>query len=131
LDYPHPGTVNFLDIQANQGADTLTVRAQVPNPDGWLVAGQIVNLTVEAGEPRQALMIPQAALQVDQAGSYVLIVDHDDKVQQARVRLNQSEGPDIIVQEGLQPGDRVIVQGIQNVRPGQMVAPTVAAQITP
>ena len=130
-DYPHPGTVDFLDIQANQGAYTLTVRAQVPNPDGWLVAGQIVNLTVEAGEPRQALMIPQAALQVDQAGSYVLIVDHNDKVQQARVRLSQSEGPDIIVQEGLQPGDRVIVQGIQNVRPGQMVAPTVAAQITP
>jgi membrane fusion protein (multidrug efflux system) len=130
-DYPHPGTVDFLDIQANQGADTLTVRAQVPNPDGWLVSGQIVNLTVEAGEPRQALMIPQAALQVDQAGSYVLIVDHDDKVQQARVKLSQSEGPDIIVQEGLQPGDRVIVQGIQNVRPGQVVAPTVAAQITP
>jgi membrane fusion protein (multidrug efflux system) len=130
-DYPHPGTVDFLDIQANQGADTLTVRAQVPNPDGWLVSGQIVNLTVEAGEPRQALMIPQAALQVDQAGSYVLFVDHDDKVQQARVRLSQSEGPDIIVQEGLQPGDRVIVQGIQNVRPGQVVAPTVAAQITP
>jgi membrane fusion protein (multidrug efflux system) len=76
-------------------------------------------------------MIPQAALQVDQAGSYVLIVDHDDKVQQARVKLSQSEGPDIIVQEGLQPGDRVIVQGIQNVRPGQVVAPTVAAQITP
>jgi multidrug efflux pump subunit AcrA (membrane-fusion protein) len=47
------------------------------------------------------------------------------------VKLSQSEGPDIIVQEGLQPGDRVIVQGIQNVRPGQVVAPTVAAQITP
>ena len=73
-EYPHPGSVDFLDIQANQAADTLTVRAVFPNPDSWLVSGQIVNVTVEAGEPTQTLVIPQAALQVDQSGSYVLVV---------------------------------------------------------
>jgi membrane fusion protein (multidrug efflux system) len=130
-DYPYQGSVNFLDIQANQGADTLTVRAELPNPNGWLVAGQIINVTVEAGEPKQVLMIPQAALQIDQSGSYVLVVDHDDKVQQQRVTLGGGHGEDIIVERGLQAGDRVIVQGIQKVRPGQLVTSTQSAPLTP
>jgi membrane fusion protein (multidrug efflux system) len=130
-DYPHPGTVNFLDIQANQGADTLTVRAEFSNPDGWLVSGQVVNVTVEAGEPRQALVIPQAALQIDQSGSYVLVVAREDKVEQRRVKLGAVEGVDIAVEQGLEPGERIIVQGIQKVRPGQVVTPTLSAQLTP
>jgi membrane fusion protein (multidrug efflux system) len=123
--------VNFLDIQANQGTDTLIVRAELPNPDGWLVAGQIVNVRVEAGEPRQALVIPQAALQLDRSGSYVLVVGADDKVEQQRVKLGAVEGSDIVVEQGLEPGERVIVQGIQKVRPGQPVAPTQEPRATP
>jgi membrane fusion protein (multidrug efflux system) len=130
-DYPHFGSVNFLDIQANQGTDTLIVRAELPNPDGWLVAGQIVNVRVEAGEPRQALVIPQAALQLDRSGSYVLVVGADDKVEQQRVKLGAVEGSDIVVEQGLEPGERVIVQGIQKVRPGQPVAPTQEPRATP
>jgi membrane fusion protein (multidrug efflux system) len=130
-EYPHAGAVNFLDIQANQGADTLTVRAEFPNPDGWLVSGQVVNVTVEAGEPRQALAIPQAALQIDQSGSYVLVVAADDKVERRGVKLGPVEGADITVEQGLKPGERVIVQGIQKVRPGQVVTPTLAVQLTP
>jgi membrane fusion protein, multidrug efflux system len=130
-EYPRAGSVNFLDIQANQGADTLTVRAEFPNPDGWLVSGQVVSVTVEAGEPRQALAIPQAALQIDQSGSYVLVVAADDKVERRGVKLGPVEGADITVEEGLKPGERVIVQGIQKVRPGQAVTPTPAVQLTP
>jgi membrane fusion protein (multidrug efflux system) len=130
-DYPYPGSVNFLDIQANQSADTLTVRAEFPNPDGWLVSGQVVNVTVEAGEPRQALIIPQAALQIDQSGSYVLVVAPDDKVEQRHVKLGAVDGADIAVEQGLQAGERLIVQGIQKVRPGQVVTPTQPTQITP
>jgi membrane fusion protein, multidrug efflux system len=123
-EYPHAGSVNFLDIQANPGADTLTVRATFPNPDSWLVSGQIVNVTVEAGEPRQTRMIPQSALQVDQAGSYVLVVAADDKVEQRPVKLGAVQGADITVAQGLEPGERVIVEGIQKVRPGEAVTPT-------
>ena len=130
-EYPHPGFVDFLDIQANQGADTLTVRAVFPNPDSWLVSGQIVNVTVEAGEPMQTLMIPQAALQVDQSGSYVLVVAPDDKVEQRRVKLGPVQGAEITVAEGLKPGELVIVEGIQKVRPGEAVAPTPVVQSTP
>ena len=129
--YPHPGSVDFLDIQANQGADTLTVRTVFPNPDSWLVSGQIVNVTVEAGEPTQTLVIPQAALQVDQSGSYVLVVAPDDKVEQRRVKLGAVQGADITVSEGLKPGELVIVEGIQKVRPGEAVTPTPSVQSTP
>jgi len=130
-EYPHPGSVDFIDIQANQGADTLTVRAVFPNPDSWLVSGQIVNVTVEAGEPTQTLVIPQAALQVDQSGSYVLVVGTDDKVEQRRVKLGPVQGADITVSDGLKPGELVIVEGIQKVRPGEAVTATPTVQSPP
>lgn len=122
-DYPHAGSVNFLDIQVNQGTDTVIVRAEFPNPEGWLITGQIVNVTVEADEPKQALLIPQAALQLDQSGPYVLVVGSDNKVEQQRVKLGAGEGSDIVVEQGLKQGERVIVQGIQKVHPGMMVVP--------
>jgi membrane fusion protein (multidrug efflux system) len=130
-NYAHPGSLNFIDIQANQGTDTVQVRAQIPNPDGLLVSGQIVDVTVETAAPQQALMIPQQALQLEQAGPYVLVVGTDDKVVQQRVKLGQPVGSDIVVTEGLKAGDRVIVEGIQKVHPGQKVAPSEAAADTP
>jgi len=129
--YPHPGLVDFLDIQANQATDTLTVRAVFPNPDSWLVAGQVVNVTVAVGEPTQTLVIPQAALQVDQSGSYVLVVGADKRVEQRRVKLGPVQGADITVSDGLKPGELVIVEGIQKVRPGEAVTPTPVVQSTP
>jgi membrane fusion protein (multidrug efflux system) len=130
-EYPHPGSVDFLDIQTNQATDTLTVRAVFPNPDNWLVAGQIVNVTVAAGEPTQTLTILQSALQVDQSGSYVLVVGADNKVEQRRVKLGPVQGPDITVSDGLKPGELVIVEGIQKVRPGEGVTPTPSVQSGP
>jgi membrane fusion protein, multidrug efflux system len=130
-DYPHSGPVNFFDIQTNRGTDTLTVRAQLPNPDGWLLHGQIVDVTVEAGEPKQALMIPQAALQLDRSGSYVLVVGPDDKVVQRRVTLGAVEGSEVMIEQGLSAGERVIVEGIQKVHPGERVTATRAPDVTP
>ncbi|MBV8187995.1 MAG: efflux RND transporter periplasmic adaptor subunit [Alphaproteobacteria bacterium] len=119
--YPHTGPIDFYDIQTNRGTDTLTVRAQLPNPDGWLLDGQIVDVTVEVGQPKQVLTIPQAALQLDRSGSYVLVVDDDDKVVQRRVTLGATEGSEVVVEQGLQAGERVIVEGVQKVHAGQKV----------
>ena len=130
-EYPHPGSVDFLDIQANQATDTMTVRAVFPNPDNWLVAGQVMNITVEAGEPTQTLMIPQSALQVDQSGSYALVVGADNKVEQRRLKLGPVQGADITVADGLKPGELVIVEGIQKVRPGEAVTATPTVQSGP
>ena len=130
-DYPHTGSINFVDIQTSRGTDTVTVRAQLPNPDGWLLNGQIVDVTVEAGEPGQALTIPQAALQLDRSGSFVLVVGPDDKVAQRRVKLGAIEGSDVVVEQGLEVGELVIVEGIQKVHPDQRVTPTRATEVAP
>jgi len=120
--YDQPGKLNFLDVQVDQSTDTVTVRAELPNPGRMLVDGQFVNVRVEAGAPEPVLAVPQAALQVDQAGPYVLVVGGDDKVEARRVTLGASEGAQAVVQDGLQEGERVIVEGIQKVRPGMAVA---------
>jgi membrane fusion protein, multidrug efflux system len=122
--YQHPGKIDFLSNQVAQGTDTLTARAVFPNPERLLVDGQFVTVTVETGEPVTALLVPQGAVQVDQAGSYVLVVGADQKVEQRRVALGAYQGTDVVVQNGLKQGERIIVAGIQKVRPGMQVAAT-------
>jgi membrane fusion protein (multidrug efflux system) len=123
--YAHPGKVNFLDIEADQTTDTITVRAEFANPEGLLVDGEFVNVRVERDQPEERLVVPQPALQLDQAGSYVLVVNSQDEVEQRRVQTGQAFGSNLVVQMGLQAGDRVIVEGIQKVRPGVKVQATV------
>ena len=59
--YPHPGLTNLLDVQVETGTDTVAVRAQVPNPEGLLIPGGVVGVTVERGAPRSALVVPQSS----------------------------------------------------------------------
>ena len=123
--YSRPGDVNFSDIQVDQTTDTITVRAEFPNPDSFLVDGEFVNVMVERETPERQLVIPQSALQIDQAGSYVLAVGDQDEVEQKRIETGQTYGTNIAVTKGLEEGDRVIVEGIQKVRPGGKVDVTV------
>jgi membrane fusion protein (multidrug efflux system) len=124
--YPQPGLTNFLDVQVDPNTDTVTVRAQVPNPDGLLVPGGVVGVTAEQGPPKSALVVPQSAVQLDQAGRYVLLVDQSKKVELRRVTVGAEQGREIVVTDGLKEGEQVIVEGIQKVRPGQVVTATVA-----
>ena len=125
--YPHPGETNFLDVQVDPGTDTVTVRAQVPNPERLLIPGGIVNVTTDRGAPRPVLVIPQSAIQLNQAGLNVLVVDAAKKVEERRITTGAEQGRDIAVTGGLKEGELVIVEGIQKVRPGQVVAATNAA----
>jgi membrane fusion protein (multidrug efflux system) len=120
--YPLPGLSNFLDIQVGNTTDTVAVRAQFPNPQGILVPGGFVGVTVERGAPKSVLVVPQSAVQVDQAGRYVLVVDDAKKVELRRVTTGSEQGTDIVVTDGLKKGELIIVEGIQKVRPGQVVA---------
>lgn len=124
--YPHPGVTNFLDVQVDPSTDTISVRAQVPNPDRVLIPGGVVGVTTERGAPRSALLVPQSAVQLDQAGRYVLLVDDAKKVELRRITTGIEQGRNIVVTAGLKQGDLVIVEGIQKVRPGQVVSATVA-----
>jgi membrane fusion protein, multidrug efflux system len=123
--YPHPGLTEFLDVQVDPTTDTVAVRARLPNPDGVLLPGGIVGVTVERGAPRSALTVPQSAVQLDQAGRYVLLVDPAKKVELRRITTGVEQGRDIVVTDGLKQGELVIVEGIQKVRPGQLVSATV------
>ena len=123
--YRHAGVSNFLDVQVDANTDTVAVRAEVPNPDNLLIPNGIVGVTVERGAPRSALLVRQSAVQLDQAGSYALVVDQANKVELRRITTGSEQGPDIVVTSGLKEGELVIVEGIQKVRPGQVVATTV------
>ena len=129
-DYPHPGKVNFLDVQVEQGTDTVTVRAEFPNPERLLTDGAFVNVSVERGAPKPSLLVPQAAIQADQAGVFALVVTGEKKVEVRRLTLGRSAGTDVVVDEGLNEGDLVIVEGIQKVRPGSVVEPTTVSPPT-
>jgi len=119
--YAHSGYLNFIDVTTNQGTDSVTIRAELPNPDGILVDGQYVGVVAQRGAPESAIMIPQSALQLDQQGIYVLIVDADSKAQMRRIETGPTKGANVAVTKGLSEGDLVITQGVQKVRPGQEV----------
>jgi membrane fusion protein (multidrug efflux system) len=124
--YSHSGKVNFVDVVANQSTDSVLVRAAFPNPDGFLVDGQLVGVIAEGGKPEPVLAVPQIALQIDQAGAYVLIVDAENKIDVRRIEPGPIKGENVAVRSGLVAGDRVVTQGIQKVRPGQVVSPSLA-----
>jgi membrane fusion protein, multidrug efflux system len=122
--YARPGKIDFLDVTVNQGTDTVQVRAVFPNPDRTLVDGQLVTVVAERGTGESVLMVPQQALQLDQSGSYVLVVDGENMIQVRRIERGEDRGTRTIVRKGLEPGESVVVEGIQRVRPGQVVQPT-------
>jgi len=123
--YPQAGLTNLLDVQVDATTDTVSVRAQLPNPEGLLIPGGIVGVTVDRGSPHSALVVPQSAILLDQAGRYVLVVDEAKKVEARRVTTGVDQGRDVVVTNGVKEGELVIVEGIQKVRPGQVVAASV------
>lgn len=122
--YDQPGRLNFIDVTTDAGTDTVTLRAQLPNPDGLLVDGEYVGVTVQTGEPESAIVIPQSALQFDQQGMFVLIIDADKKAQIRRIETGARAGAGVVVSSGLKEGELVITEGVQKVRPGQVVSAT-------
>ena len=119
--YAHASRIDFLDVTVDPGTDTVLVRASFPNPEGILIPGQFINVTVDAGSPEWVVLLPQSAVQVDQAGTFVLVLDEENRVQVRRVTLGPQQGMRAVIPTGLAPGDQVVVEGIQKVRPGQEV----------
>jgi len=124
--YPSAGKIDFLDNTVNQGTDTVQVRAVFANPDRVLVDGQLVTVVAEESEGESVLVVPQQALQVDQTGPYVLVVDKDNKIQTRRVETDVARGVNIAIRKGLAANELIVTEGLQRVRPGQVVAPTEA-----
>ncbi|WP_210185094.1 efflux RND transporter periplasmic adaptor subunit [Bosea sp. BIWAKO-01] len=126
-EYPHPGVWNYTDPQVDQQTDTVTMRASLPNPERQLIDGEFVSVEVRERREQPRLVVPQAAIQVDQAGSYVMVVDKDNKAQQRRIKLGAQQDSDVVVESGLTEGENVIVDGLLKVRPGLTVSATPVA----
>lgn len=118
--YSREGSIDFVDVSVNRSTDTVLVRATMPNPAGLLIDGQLVSVVLEAGQPVEQVVVPQAALIADQQGIYVFVVE-DGKAAVKRVKVGAEVGPDVVIEQGLQGGEQVIVEGLQSVRPGQPV----------
>ena len=121
--YPQLGTINFVDVSVDRSTDTLLVRATFPNPDAGLVDGQLVRVAAESSKPEDKVLVPQAALIADQAGVYVFVVE-DGKAAIRRLKVGGEVGPDAIVEQGLEGGEHVIVDGLQGTRAGAPVTAT-------
>ena len=122
--YGLPGTLDFRAATVDPSTGTAALRGILPNPDHTLLPGMYVNLRLTVAIAPNAFLVPQAALQRDSQGAYVLTVGADETVVEKRVQTVGASGVDWIVSSGLAPGDRVIVAGIQSAHPGAKVAAT-------
>ena len=125
--YPLAGDVDFISADVAQGTDTVTVRAIFDNPEGMLLDGALVGVSIEDREPARVLTVPQQAVQRDQAGSFVLVVGADSTVELRRVQIARTSQGLAVVADGLAEGENVIVEGINKVRPGIAVDAAVAS----
>jgi membrane fusion protein (multidrug efflux system) len=120
----HPGKLLFTDLAVDPTSGQVTLRAEVPNAEGLLLPGQYVRVRLAQAELPSALMLPQQAVTRGSQGDTVMVVGADNKPQPRNVKLGAAQGNEWIVLEGLQPGERVIVEGFQKMTvPGAPVDP--------
>lgn len=120
-DYPHPGRLQMLANEIDPGTGTITARAVFANPDKLLRPGQFVTVVFEGTTGEAVLMAPQSAVLAGQDGHSVLVVGDDDVVEQRAVSVGEVDGDMQVITAGLEAGERLVVNGLQKVRPGQPV----------
>ena len=125
--HPHEGRLDFAAVGVTSTTGTLQVRGTYANPDGRVLPGLFVRVRVPALKKRDALLIPGDAVSFDQQGEYVLVVNDKNVVERRGVKTGQQIGTALVVNEGLAPTDRVVVEGLLQAIPGREVTPTAAA----
>lgn len=128
--YGLPGRLDFVAMNIDEATGTAALRAEFPNPQRTLLPGQFVRARIEAGVQANGLLIPQRAVQVSPQGATVMVVNPKSEVEVVPVKVGALEGGSWVIQSGLVPGQRVIVDGLQKAVPGKMVKP-VPAKPTP
>ena len=122
-DTLHEGKLQLIDNQVDASSGTVRVRAVFANPDGRLMPGQFARLQMGQAKTEPALLVHERALGTDQDKRFVLVVDGDNRVVYRPVTLGPSVGSLRIVTEGVSRGERIVVNGLQRVRPGALVQP--------
>jgi multidrug efflux system membrane fusion protein len=122
--YPHVGKLDFIDNQVDPTTGTIRARAALANPDGRYTPGLFARVRLVGGEDRDSVLIEDRAVGTDLSKQFVLTLAGDNRIEYRLVEL----GPEInglrVVKQGLAPGETIVVNGLQHVRPGQTVAPT-------
>ncbi|ARW17768.1 efflux RND transporter periplasmic adaptor subunit [Komagataeibacter europaeus] len=122
--YEHSGRMEFSEVNVDESTATVVVRAVMPNPDRLLLPGMYVHAQLAEGTDPTALLVPQQAVQRNSHGDpQVWVVDADNKVNLRAITVSQAIGTDWLVTGGLKGGDRVVVEGLQKIHPGDTVAP--------
>jgi membrane fusion protein, multidrug efflux system len=126
--HPHQGKFRVLDRTVDPTTGTLKAEAAFPNPGSYLRPGQFARVRVAVAQRENAILIPQRAVQELQGAKTVMVVDKDNKVALRTVKLGDKADKDVVVLDGLSGGERVIVEGMQKVRPGGQVNPSTGNQ---
>jgi len=126
--FPHQGTINFTDNRLTADTGTLRARGVFANPNRLLSPGLFVRVRMPVGEPRQAIMIPEQALGTDQGQKFVYVVDDGNVARYRRVKVGPQQDTYRVIEQGVGPGERVVVAGQQRIRDGVTVAPKPAEE---
>jgi membrane fusion protein (multidrug efflux system) len=125
--HPQPATLQFSGVTVDRGTGTVTLRAVVPNPQGTLLPGMVVQARLVAGVDRGVLLVPQQGVTRSATGeATALVVGPGNKAERRRLTVERAVGNQWLVSSGLKAGDRLIVEGLQRVRPDQAVTPVAA-----
>lgn len=122
--YPHSGRLLFSDVTVDPGTGKVTLRGEFPNPGAELLPGAYVRVQIEEGIDADAFTLPQQAIQRNNAGgSEVYVVNDEGRAVLQPVRVGRTLGSEIVVEDGLKPGYRIVVEGFQKFTPGGLVKP--------
>jgi len=127
--YPQAGKLNFSDNRVDPQTGTIRARAIFDNKEGVLLPGQFVRLTIDLGIRKNAIVVPARAIVQSQADRMVMVVDGDDKVVPRPVRLGPAIAEGVLIDSGLDAGERYIVEGLMKARPGSIVKPVSAQEM--
>ncbi|MOA18587.1 Multidrug efflux pump subunit AcrA precursor [compost metagenome] len=120
--YPLPGKLLFTDLSVDPSTGQITLRSEFPNPDLDLLPGSFIRVRLEQAVNSQGITVPQRAILRDSAGvAQVLLLDAEQKVSQQPVQLGVAQNDRWVVTQGLKPGDRIVIEGLQHARPGEQV----------
>ena len=126
--YPHQGVLQFAESVVDPGTGSVTVRARFPNPDGWLLPGMYVRAEFSPVQARAAILVPQQAISRNAKGeATALVIGADSKAELRTVTTERTVGDRWVVSQGLQAGDRLIVEGLGRIQAGQAVKPVLLA----
>lgn len=125
--YPREGVIQSIDNRINPTSGTIRIRAVFNNTEGSLVPGMYARIRLGSTEAHPAVLIEERAIGTDQDKRYVLVVDDQGRTAYRQVTLGTNQGKLRVVTEGLEPGERIVVNGLQRVRPGEIVAPNLVS----